>query len=67
MVSLATMAVGITLWATSTFQTKDDYREHKTTVERRLDLLEGEMRSMNHVITGVAKDVSYIRGKIETK
>jgi hypothetical protein len=67
MVSLATMAVGITLWSISTFQTKEEYRERQLVVERRLDILESQMRAMNDTISGVARDVSYIRGKIETK
>jgi hypothetical protein len=67
MISLATLAVGITLWTTQTFLSKEEYKEHKISVERRLDFLESEIRSMNHVITSVAKDVSYIRGKLEPK
>jgi hypothetical protein len=67
MVSLSTMAVGITLWSMTTFQTKESGLEHKIQIEKRLDLLEMEMRVLKQGIHDVARDVSWIRGKLEIK
>jgi len=65
MLSLSTLAVGITLWSMSTFQTKEVSLEHKVQIEKRLDLLEFEMRTLKQGIHDVARDVSWIRGKLE--
>lgn len=65
--SLASLAVGITLWSMSTFQRKDDAVEMKAHLERRIDGVESEMRNMRASVEGVAKDVSYIRGRLEPK
>jgi len=65
MISLSTMAVGITLWSITTFQTKEVSIEQKIQIEKRLDLLEMEMRTLKQGIHDVARDVSWIRGKLE--
>ena len=64
MTSLAGLAVGITLWSMTTFQTKEASNEKRAIIDRRLDQMESEVRQLNNVITGVAIDVSYIRGRM---
>jgi hypothetical protein len=65
--SMASLAVGITLWSIATFQRKEDAIEIKIQLERRIDVIESEVRVMRASVEGVAKDVSYIRGRIEPK
>lgn len=65
--SLATLAVGITLWSTSTFQDKASAAEVKMHLEKRIDNLEVKMATMSLSLEQVAKDVSYIRGRLEPK
>jgi len=67
MVSLTSLAVGITIWSITTFQTKEAGLEYKIQMEKRLDLLELEMRTLKQGIHDVARDVSWIRGKLEPK
>ena len=67
MISLTSLAVGITIWSITTFQTKEAGLEYKIQIEKRLDLLEMEMRTLKQGIHDVARDVSWIRGKLEPK
>lgn len=67
MLSLTSIAVGITLWSVSTFQSKDDAIEVKMQLERRMDSLEGQVNTMRLSLEGVARDTSWIRGRLEPK
>lgn len=65
--SLAAMAVSITLWSIATFQSKQDAVLIKAELEKRIESVEGEVQLMRQSLESVAKDVSYIRGRIEPK
>lgn len=65
--SLATMAVGITLWSISTFQSKSDAQEMKINLEKRIESIENQMVTMRSSLEVVARDTAYIRGKLEPK
>lgn len=65
--SLATMAVGITLWSVTTFQSKSDAAEMKFNLERRIESIEAQMSTMRSSLEVVARDTAYIRGKLEPK
>lgn len=65
--SLATMAVGITLWSISTFQSKSDAQEMKVNLEKRIESIENQMVTMRSSLEVVARDTAYIRGKLEPK
>ena len=65
--SLASVAVAITLWTVSTFQSKDEAKEIKAQLESRIVSIEAETRALRDSMNGVAKDVSYIRGRLEPK
>jgi hypothetical protein len=67
MVSIATLAVGITTWSLSTFQSKQDASEMKQQFERRIEGVEGEMRVMRSSLDRIAGNVEYIRGRLEPK
>jgi hypothetical protein len=63
--SLASICVGITLWSVSTFQSKVDAAEVKVHLEKRIENIEAQMVTMRTSLEAVARDTSYIRGKIE--
>ncbi len=65
--SLASIAVGITLWSMSTFQSKEEAASVKLNLEQRVIALEGEMRELRASMQNVARDVAYIRGVLEPK
>lgn len=66
-VSLTVFAVGITLWSVDKFQSKSDAQDMKAQLERRLDRVENDVSSMRTSLDGVAKNVEYIRGRLEPK
>lgn len=59
------LAVAVTVYSLTTFQSKEAAAEMKKDIERRIDSVESEIQTIRASIDGVAKDVSYIRGKIE--
>jgi hypothetical protein len=65
--SLASVAVGITLWSVSTFQSKVDAAEVRTHLEKRIESIEAQMTTMRASLEVVARDTSYIRGRLEPK
>lgn len=65
--SLASTAVGITLWSTSTFQSKEEAASVKVSLEQRVAAVESEMREIRSSMQNVARDVAYIRGVLEPK
>lgn len=71
-VGLATISVAITLWSISTFQTKEAAASEKAAIEVRLTSAEAQIGAVDSKVDGmrssiesVAKDVSYIRGRLE--
>lgn len=66
-VTATALAVSITLWSVSTFQSKADAAEMKVQLERRIDSMEGRLNAVQVTVSGVAVDVSYIRGRLEPK
>jgi hypothetical protein len=65
--SLASVCVGITLWSVSTFQSKVDAQEVKVHLEKRIENIEAQMATMRMSLEAVARDTSYIRGRLEPK
>lgn len=65
--SIATVAVSITLWSVSTFQSKQDAIEVRQQIERRIDAIESQVNTMRQSLENVARDTSYIRGRLEPK
>jgi vacuolar-type H+-ATPase subunit I/STV1 len=65
--SLASVCVGITLWSVSTFQSKQDAQEVKTHLERRIENIEAQMNTIRTSLEHVARDISYVRGRLEPK
>lgn len=72
--SLASLAVGITMWSLTTFQSKQEAREATQTidakiesVEKRVERQEEQMNAMRTSLEGVAKNVEYIRGRLEPR
>jgi hypothetical protein len=64
---LMSMVVGVTTWSFQTFQSKEvAHREHAQ-FDARIQAAEGEIRNMHSTISDVAKDVSYIRGRLEPR
>lgn len=58
--SVVSSVVGALLWSFNTFEKKNDARDkHKD--------LEGRVSASEKVLHDVAKDVSYIRGRLEPK
>jgi hypothetical protein len=75
---VASVAVGITIWAVYTFQSKDDAKESEknlremllnTRVELAHDIagLSSDLTSLRNEYSSMAKDISYIRGRLEPK
>lgn len=63
-----TLAFGVTVavmvvWLSTNYQSKADALK----LEARIERVEFEMTQMREGINGIARDVSYIRGKLETK
>jgi preprotein translocase subunit SecF len=65
--SLAAVAVSITLWATATFQSKDDAKEMRKALETRVESVELQVQQMRASLENIRSDVSYIRGRLEPK
>jgi hypothetical protein len=65
--SLASVAVAITLWSVTNFQSKVDAAEEKHSMEKRIEAVEIQMVLVRSSVDSVAKDVSYIRGRLEPK
>jgi hypothetical protein len=65
--SLTSMSVAITLWTVGTFQSKEDAKEIKAQLEIRIQSIEQQTKELRNSVDGVAKDVSYIRGRLEPK
>lgn len=65
--ALVATVVSITLWSHTTFQSKDDAKETKTIFDSRLNKVETELSNLRNDISDVAKDVNYIRGRLEPK
>ena len=63
--SLTAMAVTITLWSVNTFQSKEDAKLLKEEINTKIVVIETQVNTMRSSIEGVAKDVSYIRGRLE--
>lgn len=66
-ISLSSLAVGITLWSISTFQNKEDAIESKRMIEARIATVEDQVRMNRASLDAMAKDVSYIRGRLEPR
>lgn len=64
-IALVATVVSVTLWAQSTFQSKDDAKEIKLQFENRLSKVESELVNLRNDISEVAKDTQFIRGKLE--
>lgn len=65
--SVGAVTVAITLWSVSTFQTKVDAVAVKQDFDRQVESLKVEVATLRAGIDAVAKDVSYIRGRLEPK
>lgn len=65
--SLASLAVGITLWSIATFQSRVEAIETKRELSMRIDSVEMQVQTVRTSMEGVAKDVSYIRGRLEPR
>lgn len=65
--ALVATVVSITLWSHTTFQSKDDAKDTKISFEARLNKVESELINLRNDISDVAKDVNYIRGRLEPK
>lgn len=63
MVALA----GVMVWAFVTFEGKEDARSRKNDTEDRHKSLEVRVTAQDGLLQSVAKDVSYIRGAMESK
>lgn len=63
-----TLSFGVTIaalvvFATSTFQSKEDGYK----LEKRIDRLEVELSNMRTILTQISSDLAYIRGRLEPK
>lgn len=64
-IALAATVVSITLWAQSTFQSKEDAKEVKQNLDVRIGRLESEIVNIRSDISDISKDTQFIRGKME--
>lgn len=75
---VASTVVGIALWAVFTFQTKAEARSEREDVHRHLNamraeskeeirIVQSEVSAMRTEYSGIAKDISYIKGRLEPK
>lgn len=61
------VAVTITLWCVSTFQTRADASDFKASVEKRFEAQEMRLDSIQSSLNSMGADLSFIRGKLERK
>lgn len=64
-VTVASVTIAVVLWVFSTFQSKAEAREVKVQFDMRLSKVEAELSGMRAEIQDVARDTSYIRGRLE--
>ncbi len=62
--SVASISVGITLWAITTFQTKADASDYELKMDKKNQELTQEIILLRQNIDKMGRDISYIRGKI---
>ena len=65
--SLASVAVAITLWSMSNFQSRAEAEEAKRVTEAKISNLEAQMSQIRSNMDTISRDVSYIRGRLEPK
>lgn len=72
--AVAATAVAVTLWITSNYQSKSAAKDLEDRMNRELEEVRGSLTSLwnkvNEVqgnMMGIAKDVAYIRGRLEPK
>lgn len=66
-ITIVTITVAVVLWCVNTFERRDDAVSSKAQLDRRIDGVDVKVETMRASLDGVAKDVSYIRGRLEPK
>jgi len=66
-VTVASITTAIILWSISNFQSKQEANDLKNTVNERLSKVELEVQILRSSVGQISVDVSYIRGRLETK
>ena len=61
------LTAGILLWSIKTYQSKEDAVEMKRQLEKRIEGVEAQITTMRTSLENVARDTSYIRGRLEPK
>lgn len=62
---VASVAVGITVWVQSTFQTKEHARHFEERMEQGMQNIWTQITETQTKITTIAENVSYIKGRVE--
>lgn len=63
--AFVSVAVSITIWSLGTFQTKEDAREDRQSIDQRIAAVEEQVLQIQMTMQGVARDTAYIRGRLE--
>ena len=66
-ITIASVTTSIILWSTSNFQSKEDAKDFKVSVENRVNKVEADIQAMRTSTQQISIDVSYIRGRLEPK
>ena len=64
-VFIISTVVLVLLWLTNTFRTKEEAKENRAYLERRIDSVEAQNTRIIESLIGISKDVSWIKGKLE--
>lgn len=62
---VSSVAVGITVWVQSTFQTKEQAKNFEERIDQGITTLWNKLNTTEANITQVAVDVSFVRGHVE--
>lgn len=66
-ITAAGLTASIILWSAANFEEKGHAAETKVQLERRMEAIEVQMGTMRVSLETVARDTSYIRGRLEPK
>lgn len=65
--AVASIAVAITIWTVTTFQTQAEAQRFDDLTADRLERQKEKIISMDSKLNQISEDVSYIRGRLEGK
>ena len=66
-ITAAGLTASIIMWSMARFEEKDHAVETKVQLEKRMEAIEAQMGTMRLSLETVARDTSYIRGRLEPK